>query len=51
MRIMYPWLSLEMQWAMNQMGNSRDMIHLPAPGYSRSMQPHMTLKMPEIRDA
>ena len=39
-----------MQWAMNQMGNSKVSTKAPAPGYTNSMMPDITLRIPEIRE-
>ena len=48
-RMRCKWASLEMQWAINQMGNSTVSTMIPALGYTSSMIPDITLRMPEIR--
>ena len=42
--------SLEMQWAINQIGNNIVKTAIPAPGYISSITPDITLRMPGIRD-
>ena len=39
-----------MQWAMNQIGNSKVKAKVPAPGYTSNMIPVITLNMPAIKE-